>query len=150
MINSETSKNKSATFNVKLRGKKTRENNFRFKRDRKKNKPLTYTPSNTHKTHNPTLSQPNPQPDPNPCPHLLLRIAPVLETHLAVVHPRGHRGGRPELPAEPGADGAVVGRRQGVSRRREAPSGAEGGAPVLKCHVGEGGRGGGQRERGID
>lgn len=64
-------------------------------------------------------------------PHLLLRVAPVLETHLAVVHPGRDRRRGPELPAEPRADGAVVGRGQGVGGRREAPPGAEGGAAVL-------------------
>lgn len=64
-------------------------------------------------------------------PHLLLRVAPVLETHLAVVHPGRDRRRGPELPAEPRADSAVVGRGQRVGGRREAPPGAEGGAAVL-------------------
>lgn len=63
--------------------------------------------------------------------HLLLRVAPVLETHLAMVHPRRDRRRRPELPAEPRADRAVVGRGQRVRGRREAPPGAERGAAVL-------------------
>lgn len=75
--------------------------------------------------------------------YLLLRVAPVLETHLAVVHPGRDRRRRPELAAEPRADGAVVGRGQGVRGRREAPSGTEGGAAVLDIEFRRVGGGGG-------